>query len=101
MLASTRAGELPRLLEPLPELLLGNLAQLTLLSCRLAITARFPLHEDELQVVLNDCIGFVRFTEEPAARVGLEHRIRNLQPNYRVEVVETDFAAGHGDVGVQ
>src|SRR5207249_3351136 len=59
----------------------------------LAIRPRLPLHQNELDVILNDGIGFVRLSQKRGSIVNFKDSIRNLVPNDRCEIVKAKPAA--------
>ena len=91
---------LPYLLEPLMVLLLCKPGRFPLLAGRLAVPARLPQHQDELDVVLDDGIGLVGLPQEAGPVPGLMACIRDLVPEDRRQVVEADLPRPHDDVGV-
>ena len=61
---------------------------------RLPITARLALHQDELDIVLDDGIRLVGLAKKARRSVlDLIHRIGNLVPNDRRQIIETDLPA--------
>src|SRR6267143_795112 len=84
----------PDLLEPSLVLVAGNDAENAGRHARAAVPARLALHEDELDIVLDDCFGFVRLAQEPPAIAGgLVDGIGDLVPDDRREVVESQSPA--------
>ena len=67
-----------------------------------AVSAGLPLHQDELDVILDDRVGFVRLAEETATVAGgLQGGIGDLVPDDGGQVVETDAPAMFLDGSVQ
>ena len=93
-------GTVPYLPEPLLVLLLRQPGRLPLPVGGLAIPARLPQHEDELDVVLDDGIGLVGLPQEAGTVLDLMIRIGYLVPENGSEVVEADVPGPHDDVGV-
>src|SRR5436190_20560916 len=58
------ACQAPELLKPFVEFVLWHHAQLALFICWLAVSTRLPLHEDEFDVVLDNGVGLVWFSEK-------------------------------------
>ena len=54
---------------------------------RLAVPARLALHQDEFNVILDDTIRLVGFTEKATASFNFVLRVGNLVPDDRSEVV--------------
>lgn len=92
MILRRSTGQLPDLLEPLPVLIFRNRAEHAHTGAGAPVAARFPFHQQVLDVMLDDSVGLVWFTKKaPATR--LEVRIRDLVPDDRGEVVEADGTA--------
>ena len=64
MLFGGRAGDVPNLLKPAVKLFFVNAACISLHIGRLPITARFPLHENKLHIILDDGVWFVGLSEK-------------------------------------
>ena len=101
MIPCRGARNLPELLEPHVELLLVNHGKTALFSRRFPVAARLALHQDELDIVLDDRVRFIGFPEELAAVAYLVVGVRNLVPNDRVEVVKAEMPASHGNICMQ
>ena len=67
MFTGGRTRHIPELLEPFAEVFLADPAQLTLLGSGAAISPWLPLHQYELDVILDDGIGLIRLAKKPAA----------------------------------
>jgi hypothetical protein len=59
----------------------------------LAVPPRLALHQDELDVVLDDGVRLVRFAKELDSVLHLIVGIRDLVPDDGIEVVEANPAA--------
>ena len=60
---------------------------------RFPISPRFALHQDELNVVLYDGIGFIRFPQKTGSVAGgLKRGIGNLVPDNRRQIVITNLS---------
>ena len=68
-------------------------AEQPLAGGRAAVPARLALHEDELDVVLDDGVRLVGLAEKPAAAGNFVVRVGDLVPDDRREVVEADRLA--------
>jgi hypothetical protein len=80
----------------------GNNAEQSRGVIRTAITPRFPLHQDKLDVILDDGIRFVWLAQEATTTVfDLVSNICDLVPNNRSEVVISDLTAAFLDGCVQ
>src|SRR5262249_44267452 len=95
-----RTRQRPDLSEPLVEPFLIDHAEPPLPLRRLAVTTWLALHEDELDVVLDDRVRLIRFAEELRPVIDLKLSVRDLVPEDRIQVVESDFPAADGDVRV-
>ncbi len=60
---------------------------------RAAIAAWLPLHEDKLDVVFDYRVGLIGFSEKTAGARNLIIRVRDLMPDDRRKVVETNGLA--------
>ena len=97
MLARRCPGDVPKLLEPLIILFLGDHTEFTLTLSRLTVAPRLPLHQNEFHIILYDRIWLVWLTKELRSVVYLVIGVCNFVPDDRVEVVESDLAAGHSE----
>jgi len=60
---------------------------------RPSIAPRLALHQNELDVILDDAVGLKRFAQEaPASPIGLVSRIGDLVPDDRREIVKPQSA---------
>ena len=59
----------------------------------LAVAARFPLHEDELDVILDHRVGLERLPQETRGPGHFVNGVGNLVPDDGCQVVEADFSA--------
>ena len=67
-----------------------------------AVAAGLSLHQDELDVVLHDRVRLVGLSQEGAGAVpGFVRRVRDLSPDDRRQVVETEPAATLADGSVE
>ena len=96
-----RAANLPCLSEPLVVFFFCHLAEPALLVRRLPITSRFPLHQNELYVILDDSVRLVWLSEEARTILDLKRRVGDLVPDDGIQIVEPDSAAIDGDVCVE
>ena len=81
----------PHLAKELPEVFPGEQAQGPGGRGGPAVAARFPLHQDELDVVLDDRVGLVGLPEEPSrAPIDLVGGVRDLAPDDRRQIVEAE-----------
>jgi len=101
MLPGRGSGDGPELLEPFVELVLGDHAQPALFFGGFAVATRLALHEDELDVILNDGVRLVGLAEKFRAVADLVAGIRDFVPDDRVEVVEPKLAALDANIGMQ
>lgn len=92
---------MPELLKPQSVFLLGHFAESSLVLSWFAIAARFALHQDEFDIVLDNRVGFVRFAKEFTPVLDLVIRVGDFMPYDRVEVVETKLTTHHADVGMK
>jgi hypothetical protein len=83
-------------------IVLVDQAQQALLLRGAAVGAGFAKQQDVLDIVLDDAVGFVRLAEKACAIArDLSHRVGNLVPEDRGEVVETEIQTFAREVGVQ
>src|SRR6516165_7169748 len=103
MLARRGAGEpRPNLLEPRFVVLNGEQAEHLRREVGRAITARLSLHQDELDVVLDDRVRLVRLPEERGSvALGLQPRVGDLVPDDGCQVVITHETAVFLDRGME
>jgi len=64
MLLGGRSRDIPDLLKPLIEFLLGYLACFALFVRWFPVSSGLALHENEFHVVLDDGVGLIRFAQE-------------------------------------
>lgn len=57
---------------------------------RAAVAAGLALHEDEFDIIFDDGIGFVGFTEEAGAALDFIFSVGDFVPNDGGEVIEAD-----------
>lgn len=82
------------MLEPFPVVLSGNHAESTCGGAGSPVAAGFALHENELDIVLDDGVGFVGFSEKAARPVvHFIDRVGDFVPDDGSEVVESDSPA--------
>jgi len=68
----------------------------------LAVSTGFAQHQNKLDIVFDDGIGFVGFAEKARAAIfDFIFGVGDLVPKYWSEVIETDAAAANDNVGVQ
>jgi len=67
----------------------------------LAVAARLALHEDELDVVLDDRVRLVGLAQKTGAVLHLIGRVGDLVPDDRGQIVEADLAAALLDRGME
>ncbi len=91
----------PDLAEEAGEVLLGDAAFLPLLGGGLAVAPGLPLHEDVLNLGLDDGPGLVGLAQEEAGAVRLEGGVGLFVPDDGVQVVKAQLPAPHLDVGVK
>lgn len=101
MLSGRSPGDVPELAEPGVVVLLINHRESALFLRRLAIAAGLPLHQDKLDVVLNDGIRLVGFAEEFGAVLNLIIGIGNLVPDDRIQIIEAQVTATDTNVSMQ
>lgn len=92
----------PNLSEPCFVKRVGNDAHRSLEEFRASVASRFSFHQDELDIVLDNGIRFIWFSEEagPIAR-DFEGGVGDFVPDDRREVIEADFSAMFLDGGVE
>ena len=83
----------PNLLKPRPVVLFGYDAQHPRCHRWLAISARLPFHQDEFDVVFDDRVRFVWLSEERRPVLDLVHRVGDLVPNDRGQIIEANLPA--------
>jgi hypothetical protein len=66
-----------------------------------AVTSRLLLHQDVLDVVLDDSIWLIWLAEESSSGLHFVLRVGDLVPDYGSEVYETDPSAALLDACVQ
>src|SRR6266852_9024346 len=95
MVSSGGAGDAgPHLLKPLLVILGGDYAEHASGQGRRAIAARLPFHQDEFDVVLDDRIGLVRFSEKTTSVARrFINRVGNLVPDDRRKIGEAQKTA--------
>src|SRR6266702_5968554 len=95
VIASGGAGDAgPHLLKPLLVILSGDHAEHSSGERWRAIAARFALHQDEFNVVLDDRVRLVRLPEKTASVARrLINRVGDLVPDDRREIGETQMTA--------
>ena len=101
MLLSGCSGDIPDLLKPLIELSLGYLACFALFLRRLPVSSGLALHEDELHVVLDDGVGFIRLTQELRPVCHFIRRVSDFMPDDRIQVVKAHSPANDTNVSVK
>ena len=75
MLSRGRSGEpSPDLLEPLLVVLCRKHAKDASSDGRIAVPSSLALHQNELDVVLDDCVGFVGLAQETGLDCKMEQR---------------------------
>src|SRR5260370_1180853 len=83
----------PYLLEPGVMVLSGDETQHSLWQGGASIAPRLALHEDELDIVLDDGIGFIGLSKKASDALCFVDSVRNLVPDDRWKVVEPDLPA--------
>src|SRR5712692_68769 len=91
MIARRGPGEPgPDLLEPFPVAVLGDHAENARGQVRSAIASGFPLHEDEFNIILDDRVRFIWFSQKTrAVALDLVLRVGDLVPDDRRQIVKT------------
>ncbi len=101
MLFGGRSGDVPDLLKPSTEFVFGDSAFVSLRDSRLPVAPRFPLHKDELHVVLDDGVRLIWFPQKLRSVGDFIRSVGNLVPDDRVQVVKTDPPADDADIGMK
>ena len=101
MFAGGGTRHIPELLEPRSEVILTDLAQLTLFRCGAAVPSWFSLHQDKLDVILDDGIRLIGLAQKSTAIRYFVTGIRDLMPYYWIKVIKADFATRDANVGVK
>lgn len=90
----------PKLAEPFFIILLIYHAKAPLFLRGLPIAPGFSLHKNELDIILDDGIGLVWFTQELCPIVDFVIGVGNLVPDYGIQVVKSNSSANDADIGV-
>ena len=103
MMPCRRTGNTgPDLPEKSLEASLGQQAERSRSDARFPVAARLPLHQDELDVILDHGVGLVRFAQEATGpSLHFVRRVGDLVPDYGRQVVEPQCPAPVLNGGVQ
>jgi hypothetical protein len=82
-------------------LLLREAARIALRLSGFAIPSRFALHEYELNIVLDDRVRFEGLSKEPTAILHLIICVRNLVPDYWIQIIKPEQSALNANIRVQ
>src|SRR5271169_5119630 len=83
----------PDLLKPCLVIIGGNQAKYFRRNVRGPIPAWLSLHQNKLNIVLDDRVRLIGLPQKPGAPLNLVRGVGNLMPDNRSEVVKTDPSA--------
>src|SRR5579863_9340819 len=101
MVSSRSSVQRPDLLEPCCVFFLRESRLGSLRFCWLAISAWLTQHQDELDIVLYDCIGFVWLSQKAGPILNFVTCVRDFVPEDRSEIVEAKTTGANDNIGMQ
>jgi hypothetical protein len=101
MLLGRSTGDIPYLLKPAVEVFFTNSACFSLFNRWLSVAPWLALHQDELNIVLNDGIRLVRLSKELRSIFHLIGSVCDLVPDDWIQVVKADTPAYNANVGMK
>jgi hypothetical protein len=101
MLLGRGTGDIPYLLKPAVKVFFADSAFFSLLNRGFSVASGFALHQDKLNIVLDDGIRFVWLSKEFGTVFNLIGSVGDFVPNDGVKVVEADTPAYDANVGMK